>query len=1056
MREVTSSFNAEEVEAAVRSFWDTDNIYAQVKKQHAGSPPWFFVDGPPYTTGHIHLGTAWNKILKDSILRFRRMQGYDVIDRAGYDMHGLPIEVRVEQELGFSSKKDIETYGIDKFIEKCKDFAITHKEIMSDQFRDLGIWMDFKNPYQTITPDYVEAAWWTLKRAEEKGLLERGYRVVNICPRCETAIADSEVEYWDETDPSIFVKFPVQDRENEYFVIWTTTPWTLPANVAVAVRDDFTYARVRAVKDGREEILWIGEPLVEEVLRKGRYQDFSILETVTGDALIGMHYRSPLEEQVPIQKDVHHRVVYADFVTMENTGLVHLAPGHGWDDSLVGQKEGLESLCPVDNAGIYTADAGIFAGKFVKDADQDVMDALGDNLLAKKKITHRYGHCWRCKTPILMISTEQWFLAIPKIKDKMLAEIARVEWQPDWAGSARFHDFVAGARDWCISRQRYWGIPIPVWECDACDARKVFGTVAELNEAAGTHLTDPHRPYVDDVTIPCTCGGTMHRVKDIFDVWFDSAMASWATLGFPRKTAEFERLWPAAFITEGQDQTRGWFYSQLGASIIAFDQAPYNKVLMHGFALDAEGRKMSKSVGNVISPEEVVAKVGVDVLRLYLLSASAPWDDLKFNWEGIKTTNRTINILWNVYRFPLPYMILDAFAPETAADGTWDGEYVMAHLPEMPEEDRWIISRVNSLAAQVGEDVDNGMLHRATRSCLTCILEDVSRWYVQLVRPRMWLEEDAREKREAYETMYYVMRRICSNLAPFAPHITENIFANLRTDKDPESIHMLSWFAGDATLIDATLEAEMGVIRSFDEAIATARQEGGRKLRWPIGEAFVITDSDAVENAITQMDELARQRANSQAITIVRGAWDRMGCSAEPVMRGIGPEFGKDGPKVKAAIEAADAATLKAAIERDGEVSVDGFTITEKHIAFSEKMPENIFASEMEGATVCVDITLTPTLEGVGFSREVVRRIQEMRRQLDLNVEDFITADVVITDNRVRDLLAGIHEDGIAGEVRATTLSITPVAGETGEGGLTTEWNVEGVTITIHIQKRGQ
>ena len=1053
MREVTSSFNAEEVEAAVRSFWDTDNIYAQVKAQHAGSPPWFFVDGPPYTTGHIHLGTAWNKILKDSILRFRRMQGYDVIDRAGYDMHGLPIEVRVEHELGFSSKKDIETYGIDRFIEKCKDFAITHKEIMSDQFRSLGVWMDFANPYQTITPDYVEAAWWTLKRAEEKGLLERGYRVVNLCPRCETAIADSEVEYWDEEDPSIFVKFPVQDRENEFLVIWTTTPWTLPANVAVAVRDDFTYARVRAVKDGNEEILWIGEPLVEDVLRKGRYQDFTVLETVTGDALIGMRYRSPLEEQVPVQKDVEHRVVYADFVTMENTGLVHMAPGHGWDDSIVGQKEGLASLCPVDNAGIYTADAGIFSGKFVKEADPDVMDALGDHLLAKKKIVHRYGHCWRCKTPIIMISTEQWFLAVPKIKDKMLSEIARVKWQPDWAGSARFHDFVADARDWCISRQRYWGIPIPVWQCDACDARKVFGTVAELNEAAGTNLTDPHRPYVDGVTIPCTCGGTMRRVEDIFDVWFDSAMASWATLGFPRKTEEFERLWPAAFITEGQDQTRGWFYSQLGASVIAFDQAPYEKVLMHGFALDAEGRKMSKSFGNVVAPEEVVAKVGVDVLRLYVLSASAPWDDLKFNWEGVRTTNRTINILWNVYRFPLPYMILDAFVPETAADGTWDGEYIRAHLAEMPEEDRWIISRVNTLAAQVGADVENGMLHKATRACLTCILEDVSRWYVQLVRPRMWLEEDAREKREAYETMYYVMRRICSALAPFAPHITENIYTNLRMESDPASIHMLPWFAGDESLIDATLEADMDVIRSFDEAVATARQDGSRKLRWPISDAYVITDSDAVENAITQMNDLACQRANSRAVTVVRGAWDRMGWSAEPVMRGIGPDFGKDGPKVKAAIEAADAAALKAAIEKDGKVTVDGFMITEKHIAFSEKMPENIFAAEMAGATVCVDVTLTPALEGEGFAREVVRRIQEMRRQLDLKVEDFITADVAVADMRVQALLAGTHEEEIAGEVRATSLSITPTAGEPNAEGLTTEWDVEGVSMTIHIRK---
>jgi isoleucyl-tRNA synthetase len=400
-------------------------------------------------------------------------------------------------------------------------------------------------------------------------------------------------------------------------------------------------------------------------------------------------------------------------------------------------------------------------------------------------------------------------------------------------------------------------------------------------------------------------------------------------------------------------------------------------------------------------------------------------------------------------------MILDAFAPETAEDGTWDGEYVRAHLAEMPEEDRWIISRVNTLAAEVGDEIEDGMLHRATRACLTCILEDVSRWYVQLVRPRMWLEEDAREKREAYETMYYVMRRICSVLAPFAPHITENIYTNLRTEADPESIHMLPWFAGEESLVDADLEAAMDVIRSFDEASATARQEGGRKLRWPIGEAFVLTESDAVATAITAMNDLACQRANSRAVTVVRGAWDRMGWAAEPVMRGIGPDFGKEGPKVKAAIEAADAAALKTALAADGEVTVGDYTITEKHIAFSEKLPENVFAAEMKDATVCVDITLTPALEGVGFAREVVRRIQEMRRQLDLNVEDFITADVAIADERVRDLLTSAHEDVIAGEVRATTLTIAPAVGEHGDDGLSTDWDVEGVSMTIHIQKNG-
>ena len=1050
MKEVTSSFNAKELESETNSFWNEEEIYRKVKELKKDCPDYFFVDGPPYTTGHIHLGTAWNKILKDTVLRYKRMNGLNVTDRAGYDMHGLPIEVRVENELGFKSKKDIESFGISNFIEKCKDFAIVHKDIMSEQFKELGIWMDFDDPYQTITPGYVEAAWWVLKRADEKGLLEKGFRVVNWCPRCETAIADSEVEYWDETDPSIFVKFPVRGKENEYLVIWTTTPWTLPANIATAVREDFIYAKVEAEKDGKREYLWIAEELVEDVLRKGRYADYYVIEKATGADLAGTVYDSPLADFIPAQKEVTHRVVTADYVTLENTGMVHIAPGHGWDDYLVGQKEGLDTLCPVDGTGTMTGEAGEFAGLYVKDANPKVIEALGDYLLADMKITHRYGHCWRCKTPIISLATEQWFIAIPRIKQQMLDEIAKVKWYPDWAGSARFHDFVSESRDWCISRQRYWGIPIPVWKCDSCENQEVFGTMAELNERAGSDLKDPHRPYVDDITFSCSCGGTMSRVEDIFDVWFDSAMASWATIGFPAETDRFEKLWPADFITEGQDQTRGWFYSQLGASTIAFDKAPYKSVMMHGFALDAEGRKMSKSFGNVVTPEEVMEKVGVDVLRMYILSASAPWDDLKFNWEGVKTTNRAMNILWNVYRFPLPYMILDSFAPETGDSGVWQADYVSRNIGDMPVEDRWIISRMNTLCSQVTGDIERCELHRAARNIINCILEDISRWYVQLVRQRMWLEEDAVEKIQAYETMYYIMRKLTGVLAPLAPYVSESIYRNLRSDSDPVSVHMLDWYKGDTKLIDTGLEEEMDVIRSFDEAVATARQDGKRKLRWPIGEAIVITSDQKVASAIQNLNELCRQRANSVKVSVVMGSWDRMEFEAEAVMRAIGPEFGKEGPKVKAAIESADPVALKKGIAEDGFFEADGFRITEKHVTFNEKLPENVFSAKMGGSTVCVDVTLTDELEAEGFSREVIRRIQEMRRQLDLKVEEYITAAVAIGDERIAGLVSGSWKEEIMNEVRAKEMSVG--GGDlSGEYGLVQDWVVEGIEIKIGI-----
>ena len=1058
MQEVTSSFTPRDIEASVQKFWTEEDVYTRVQEQNRDGKIWFFVDGPPYTTGHIHLGTAWNKILKDSILRFKRMHGLRVIDRAGYDMHGLPIEVRVEHELGFENKKDIEAFGIGKFIERCKQFALSHKEIMSEQFKALGIWMDFDDPYQTVMPEYIEAAWWTLKKADEKGLLERGHRVVNWCPRCETAIADSEVEYWDEQDPSIFVKFPIHGLDNEYLLIWTTTPWTLPANVAVAVDKDFIYARVEAIKAGNKEILWIAKDLVEPVLKKGKYQDYSILSEKSGIELAGIIYDSPLAELIPCQKQIEHKVVTAGFVEMDNTGMVHIAPGHGWDDYLLGVEKGLDVFCPVDGAGYYTDEAGEYAGQFVRDANEKILKDLGEHLLAKQKISHRYGHCWRCKTPIIYRATEQWFISVPKMKEKMLSEIKATSWYPEWAGNARFYDFVSDARDWCISRQRYWGIPIPVWQCSSCPAYQVFGTVAELNKAAGSTLTDPHRPYVDEITVPCSCGGIMKRVEDIFDVWFDSAMASWATLGFPRNDALFHEMWPADFITEGQDQTRGWFYSQLGASTIAFNRSPYKSVLMHGFALDADGRKMSKSFGNVVTPEEVVQKFGVDVLRLYILSSNAPWEDLKFNWDGVSTVNRMMNILWNVYRFPLPYMILDGFSPVSTTEGKYDDDYIVRSIREMPEIDQWIISKVNSIARQISTDMKEFQLHRVTRLLMNFILEDLSRWYVQIVRPRMWLEEDSPDKKFAYETIAYCLRMLCRLLAPFSPHITEAMYKNLRLPGDPLSVHMLSWPDGDTRLIDEKLEQRMDVIRSFDEAVANARQAGKRKLRWPVQNIIVVTSSESVIEAFHLMEDLAKDRANARNIEIVRGNWERMRYNAEPVMKKIGPSFGKKGPVVKGLIETADGSVLRKQLEESGSVTLnDGteeFILTAEHMTFSQSLPDLVFGAEMTDASIYVDTTLTKEIEAEGYTREIIRRLQDMRKQLDLNVDDNIIIDAIISDDNLRELLTTPWKELIKQEVRGRSMEIHALVNER-DGStlfqLDREWDIEGVNITLGI-----
>jgi isoleucyl-tRNA synthetase len=689
-------YNAKSLEENIHKFWDEIDAYSQVREQRIDGQKFFFVDGPPYTTGRIHLGTAWNKIIKDSILRYKSMKGFHVLDRAGWDMHGLPIEVKVEGVLGFKSKKDIEKYGVGNFVAKCKEFALSHRDEMTLQFQNLGVWLNWKDPYMTLRDEYIEAAWWTLKKAHEKNLLERGRRVVNWCPRCETAIADSEVEYSDVSDPSVYIKFPVADEENTFIVIWTTTPWTIPANIAVAVHPSFEYVRVRVSKNDKEEILIMAKELLKNVLKQGRYKKSEILETILGEDL-KIEYKAPLGHKVPKQNTFPHNVYLADFVTAENTGCVHIAPGHGIDDFELGMKHKLPIFCPVGPDGKYTEEAGEYKGMHVREANKVVIDDLSekDLLLSSGNISHRYGHCWRCKTPIIYLATEQWFLKVTDLKEKMLEEIKNVKWYPDWAGSARFADWVKGSRDWCISRQRYWGIPIPVWICDFCGEVEVMGTMEELKNRSGVkNLTDLHRPYVDNIHIKCSkCEKRMSRVPDVFDVWFDSAVASWATLNFPRDDKTYKEWWPADFITEGHDQTRGWFYSQMGASMVSFGKAPYKSVLMHGFTLDTEGKKMSKSLGNVVSPDDVINKYGAESLRLYVLSQNAPWDDLKFVWEEVGTINRMLNILWNVYRFPLPYMILDNFNPVDAKDR-------LATL-SLRIEDKWILSRVQSLIKKV-------------------------------------------------------------------------------------------------------------------------------------------------------------------------------------------------------------------------------------------------------------------------------------------------------------------------------------------------------------------
>ncbi len=1054
LQEITSKYNANEIEKKIQAFWEETNAYAKVREYRKGGKKFFFVDGPPYTTGRIHLGTAWNKIIKDSILRYNSMKQRHIMERAGWDMHGLPIEVKVEELLGFKSKKDIETYGVGKFIEKCKEFALTQKDEMTEQFRMLGAWLDWKEPYMTLRNEYLEAAWWALKEGHKKNLLEQGKRVVNWCPRCETAIADSEVEYDDRTDPSIYIKFKVKGEENTYIVIWTTTPWTIPSNIAVAVHPSFEYSKVLATAgDGHKEILIIATELVDNVLRKGRYTDFKIVGTMLGEELTKLTYEHPLADVIPVQAEFQHGVYLADYVTAENTGCVHIAPGHGMEDFEVGTRNNLPIFCPVGPAGNYTEEAGKYAGMNIVDANRMVIDDLNErgNLLAEETITHRYGHCWRCKTPIIYLATEQWFLKISELKEDMLSEIEKVKWYPDWAGSARFKDWVEGARDWCISRQRYWGIPIPVWKCKTCDKIEVIGTKRELIEKSGAdEKTDLHRPYVDKITIPCECGGTMSRVPDVFDVWFDSAVASWATLNFPHTTEDFDTWWPADFITEGHDQTRGWFYSQLGASMVALGKAPYKSVLMHGFTLDGEGKKMSKSIGNVVEPADVIAKYGADTLRAYVLSASSPWDDLRFHGDEVANVHRTVNILWNVYRFPLPYMVLDNFDPQKVSL-----ESVSKHLRK---EDRWILSRMQAVIRDVDVAMDNYMLHKAIRAITEFILEDLSRWYIQLIRPRTWVEADDPDKLAVYRVLYDVFVTTARLIAPFMPHLAEEMYQNLVRNVDPDalvSVHMCDWPVADDTLVDKELESHMKTIQSIVESASNARQKVGRKLRWPVSRIVITPKNEQSASAVNELRSVIMDQTNSKDIVLtgVGETWDELGVEAIPTPSGIGPIFKGDAGKVIGTIKQADATLMKTTLAEIGEFKVtlaDGTsaTVTGDMVSFKETLPENVANAEFSGGMVYVDARLNREIESEGFSREVIRRVQDMRKELDLAVDENIKAIIRIDDERVLDLVLDM-ELFIAKEVRAKVLVIGLDVDATGT--LFKDWNVEGVPMHIGI-----
>lgn len=1001
IKQVRENYVAPIIEKEVRDYWSFSDAYHKVKDHRANGEKFYFVDGPPYTSGHVHMGTAFNKTIKDIFIRYWRMNGYNVRDQPGFDMHGLPIEVQVEKkinvpgrvnknglpdEVGIRSKKEIENIvGIDNFVSACENHALTLHEEMTEEFRDLGVWMDWEHPYQTIKNDYIESAWWTIQKADEKGLLDSSSRVVAWCPRCETALAEAEIEYWDENDPSVMIKFQLIDDPSTSLLIWTTTPWTIPANLAVAVHPDMTYVKAVFTDGKKSDKIICMESQVEYVMKKGGFSSFTVLERYSGKDLVGVAYKPPfnIDPKFLCESDYLFKVVNAEYVEQDNTGLVHTAPGFGPDDYETGSKYGIKPFCPVGESGRYTDEFPMMAGRKVKTVNDDIIKYLDREglLFNSEKVKHRYGHCWRCKTPIIYRNTEQWFLSIPKIKEKMIEEIDRVRWIPEWAGSTREKNWVEGARDWCISRQRYWGIPIPIWKC-TCGEKKVIGQISELENGDGyIDGMNLHRPWIDKITFKCPkCDNVMKRVPDILDVWFDSGIAAWASMGYPAKKDEFDKWWPCKFIVEAHDQTRGWFYSQLGAGVISFDRAPYDEVMMHAWILDTKGQKMSKSLGNVVEPKEVALEFGADAMRLYSIKANPPWDNTCFQWDtkknppmkdGPKNAWKTLNIFWNVVKFATMYMEIDNFDFKKHNPSNMK-QYFRA-------EDHWIFSRTEKMKVSVTEYIESRELHKAARAIEDYIIKDLSKWYVKLVRDRSWTEDDNSQidKFASYCALYYSIMQTVLVMAPFTPHLSEEIYQHMSGEQI--TVHIENWPTVDGSYIRDDLEANMAVIQELVENIATERAKMGSKLRWPLKQIYVCGKNQSANDAIRIFEDVLKQQSNVKNIVYVA----------------------------------------------------------------PEDVPKNKELCTYSEGQIAIDFDVTPEIEAEGYARELIRRIQQTRKDMKLNIEQFINIQIN-TDERLVEFFK-TWKNVIAVEVRAKSIEFTEPIEEM------KSWDIVGKSVRIAV-----
>ncbi|MAG18084.1 MAG: isoleucine--tRNA ligase [Candidatus Diapherotrites archaeon] len=820
-----------EKEEEIRKQWKKNNTVEKARTQNAKGKGFFMMDGPPYASGHIHMGTALNKIVKDITMRHKRMQGFSVLDQPGYDTHGLPIENKVEKELGLKTKADIEKYGIEKFIEKCRTFATQYIGIMNDEFDNLGVWMDWNKPYLTLNNEYIEAIWWTFKKADEKGLLYLGKYPIHACTHCETAVAYNEIEYTKQTDTSIYVKFKLKGKENKYLIIWTTTPWTLPSNTGIMINPKYDYVEAEVMGE-----TWIIAKERLQQLMDAAEAGYTVKREFKGKELEGTEYENPLAKHLKLEEVKNgYRVIMSErYVNLEEgTGLVHTAPGCGKEDYEEGTKAGLPVVSIVNVNGLFTEEGGKYAGKKARVVDTEIIKDLEEDnaLVYRHPYTHDYPICWRCKSSLLMISAPQWFFKVTDIRKKMLKLNEGVNWYPSW-GQDRFKNWLDSLGDWPISRQRYWGTPLPIWLCDSCETRTVISSQKELKKHYKGKIKDLHKPWIDKVEWKCKCKGNVKRVSEVMDVWFDSGVASWGSIGYPEDKKKFEKYWPADFNVEGKDQIRGWWNSQLITSTICFDKAPFKDIAMHGMVLDLSKNKMSKSQGNIVSPQEVIKKYNRDYLRFYI-AQEFKGEDMTFEWDSFKDINRFFNVLWNSFNYGATYLELDLKKHEKVDQ------------KKLQAEDKWIISKMHSLSKEVLDHYNTYNYSKAVSLIEYFVLEEFSRTYIKMVRPRVKNDDKA-----VSVVFSHVFSELIRLLAPIVPHLSEYFYQHAKTKGMPESVHLTKLPNGNKEYINKKLEAEVQKVKELTQETLSLREQEKLRLRWPLEELIYVGKKKEFSNTL--------------------------------------------------------------------------------------------------------------------------------------------------------------------------------------------------------------